>query len=237
MMQPDELFLLDAAVRIGTALLLGLLIGLERQRRQRMAGMRTNALVALGAALFVIVSVLTDGDASPTRIAAQVVSGIGFLGAGVIVRDGVNVRGLNTAATLWCSAAVGVLCGAGHPVLAGAGALAVLGVNTLVRLLAHRLGGPLPDAPPEGPVPYVVRAVCRVEAENRLRASLMHEASRQALRLRSLESADEPGQPSVAIVAEIEGERRGDDRAVEHLASRLSLDDAVLSVRWEAIDA
>jgi len=81
------------------AMLLGALIGAERQWRQRMAGLRTNALVATGAAVFILSSISTSPD-SPGRIAAQVVSGIGFLGAGVIMREGMNVRGLNTAATL-----------------------------------------------------------------------------------------------------------------------------------------
>src|SRR5260370_10960883 len=109
------------AGRAAVALLLGAVVGLERQWRQRTAGLRTNALVALGAALFELFAVLLAGQhgVDPTRIAAYVVSGIGFLGAGVILRDGVTVRGINTAATIWCSAAVGVLAGAGYLAAAG----------------------------------------------------------------------------------------------------------------------
>ena len=99
------------AVNLAAAFALGSLIGAERQWRQRMAGLRTNALVATGAALFVILGMPTPDNAM--RVAAQVVSGIGFLGAGVIMREGLTVRGLNTAATLWCSAAVGTLSGSG----------------------------------------------------------------------------------------------------------------------------
>jgi len=98
-------------VNLATAVALGGVIGFERQWRQRLAGLRTNTLVALGAASFVIYDNLFSPDAAATRVAAQVVSGIGFLGAGIIFREGLNVRGLNTAATLWCSAAVGVLSG------------------------------------------------------------------------------------------------------------------------------
>jgi putative Mg2+ transporter-C (MgtC) family protein len=84
------------------------LIGAERQWRQRMAGLRTNALVAAGAAMFVMLTALTARAADDSfRIAGQVVSGIGFLGAGVILRNGLSITGLNTAATLWCSAAMG----------------------------------------------------------------------------------------------------------------------------------
>ena len=90
----------EIAARLGSALLLGGLIGFERQWRQRMAGLRTNALVAIGAGGFVIFSASVAQDTSPTRMAAQIVSCIGFLGAGVILREGFNVRGLNTAATL-----------------------------------------------------------------------------------------------------------------------------------------
>src|ERR1700758_885423 len=99
-------------VRLLVALALGVVIGAERQVRQRLAGLRTNALVAAGSALFVLVAAFSHDAEASARIAAQVVSGIGFLGAGVIMREGLNVRGLNTAATLWCSAAVGVLSGA-----------------------------------------------------------------------------------------------------------------------------
>src|ERR1700722_15434038 len=92
------------ALRIGFALLLGALIGLERQWRQHTAGLRTNTLVCLGAALFVSLAPLIGQPSESTRDAAQVVSGIGFLGGGVILREGFTVRGMNTAATLWCSA-------------------------------------------------------------------------------------------------------------------------------------
>lgn len=99
----------QAAVNLSVAFALGALIGFERQWRQRLAGLRTNTLVALGAAIFMVFSALFPGGQAPTRVAAQVISGIGFLGAGVIFKEGLNVRGLNTAATLWCSAAVGLV--------------------------------------------------------------------------------------------------------------------------------
>ena len=125
--------LLEIAARLGSALLLGGVIGFERQWRQRMAGLRTNALVAIGAAGFVVFSMMVSGNDSPTRVAAQIVSGIGFLGAGVILREGINITGLNTAATLWCSAMVGTFAGAGQllaSVLAGA---FVVSTNLLLR--------------------------------------------------------------------------------------------------------
>jgi putative Mg2+ transporter-C (MgtC) family protein len=127
-------------LRILTGVGLGALIGFERQCRARMAGMRTNALVSVGATLFVLLSAHGFGgmaDADPTRVAAQIVSGIGFLGAGVIIRDGGSVRGLNTAATLWCSAAVGALAGAGLFLVAAVGAVTILATNTGLRWAAR----------------------------------------------------------------------------------------------------
>jgi putative Mg2+ transporter-C (MgtC) family protein len=129
---------LPIMVNLLTALGLGVLIGIERQWRQRAAGLRTNALVAVGSAAFVALATVVEGENSPTRIAAQVASGIGFLGAGVILREGAGVRGLNTAATLWGAASVGVLAGSGYPLLATTAALLVILSNVLLRPLARR---------------------------------------------------------------------------------------------------
>src|SRR5699024_7419681 len=100
-------------LRLGAAFLLGCIIGFERQLQQKSAGLRTNTLVAIGAASYVLLSIdlhsLSGGD--PGRITAQIVTGIGFIGAGVIMKEGFDVRGLNTAATIWCSASVGTYAG------------------------------------------------------------------------------------------------------------------------------
>src|SRR6516225_2211918 len=123
----------QAALNLAAALALSAVIGFERQWRNRLAGLRTNTLVALGAASFVIFEQLIPDESSPTRVAAQVVSGIGFLGAGLIFREGLSVRGLNTAATLWCSAAIGVLAGAGYLLYATVATGFVVFVNLLLR--------------------------------------------------------------------------------------------------------
>ena len=104
--------LLSTLVSLSTAFVLGGLIGLERQYRQRTAGLRTNVLVAVGATIFVDRASPLFGAEGAVRVVAYVVSGIGFLGAGVIMREEGNVRGLNTAATLWGSAAIGACAGA-----------------------------------------------------------------------------------------------------------------------------
>ncbi|MEJ2379453.1 MAG: MgtC/SapB family protein, partial [Pseudolabrys sp.] len=123
---------------LALALLLGSLIGFERQWHQKMAGLRTNALVALGACGFVVFSGLV-GQGDPTRVAGQVVTGIGFLGAGVILREGVNVHGLNTAATLWCSAMVGTLIGGNHWPEGFVAATFVIVTNLFLRPLVRQL--------------------------------------------------------------------------------------------------
>jgi putative Mg2+ transporter-C (MgtC) family protein len=135
------------AIRLGVALILGSFIGAERQWRQRTAGLRTHALVAAGAAMFVMLTALTSRPADDSfRIAGQVVSGIGFLGAGVILRHGVSVKGLNTAATLWCSAAIGTLAGYGMCDSAVTGTIGVIaahvGLRPIGRALKRRGGTP-----------------------------------------------------------------------------------------------
>src|SRR5690554_3843304 len=159
---------------VAAAMLLGAVVGAERQLRQRMAGLRTNALVASGASLFVLVASFTGDDLSSAgRISGQVVSGIGFLGAGVIMREGMNVRGLNTAATLWCSAAIGVLCGLGLLAEALVGTLVVLCANVLLREAAQRMNRLNFDT---GEIlqEYTIAIVCEGTDEVHVRTLLLH---------------------------------------------------------------
>lgn len=128
---------LDTVVSLTAAFIFGTLIGAERQYRQRTARLRTNALVALGAAAFVDLAVRIAGAPESTRVIAYVISGIGFLGAGVIMKEGMNVRGLNTAATLWCSAAVGAFAGTDMVVEAALLTVFILFGNTLLRHLVN----------------------------------------------------------------------------------------------------
>ncbi|MBO4282388.1 MAG: MgtC/SapB family protein [Bacteroidales bacterium] len=135
-------------LRIATALFFGFLIGLERQIRKRNAGLVTNTLVAVGACTFILISeslittaMLQGGPVNNDnlRVLSQVVTGIGFLGAGVILKDGVSIHGLNSAATLWCSAAVGCLCGYGLWREAMVSSAAILITNWLLKWIEHRL--------------------------------------------------------------------------------------------------
>jgi putative Mg2+ transporter-C (MgtC) family protein len=130
---------LDTLVSLLTAFVFGTMIGAERQYRQRSAGLRTNVLVAVGASAFVDLANHLAGSDGSVRVIAYVVSGIGFLGAGVIMKEGTNVRGLNTAATLWASAAVGCCAGADMVAQAALLTIFVLGGNTLLRPLVNAI--------------------------------------------------------------------------------------------------
>lgn len=151
--------LLDTLISLSTAFVLGGLIGLERQYRQRTAGLRTNVLVAVGAAVFVDMANRLDGHAGAVHVAAYVVSGIGFLGAGVIMKSDGNIRGLNTAATLWGAAAVGACAGADLILEATLAAGFVLAGNTLLRPLVNIINRqPIDDTASE--VTYCVCVIC-----------------------------------------------------------------------------
>jgi putative Mg2+ transporter-C (MgtC) family protein len=133
----------EVLLRLFVAAALGGAIGVERELRERQAGLRTHLVVSVGAALFTLVSAYGfssfDGKVDPTRIAAQIVSGIGFLGAGAIIRQGLSVRGLTTAASLWLVAAIGMAAGAGYwdgALIATLGALLTLGP---LRVVAFRI--------------------------------------------------------------------------------------------------
>ncbi|HTD90080.1 MAG TPA: MgtC/SapB family protein [Burkholderiales bacterium] len=126
------------------ALLLGAAIGLERQIRKHPAGLHTNALVCMGSAAYVLVALLVTQDSSPTRIAAQVVSGVGFICAGVIWHEGATVRGLNTAATIWCTAAIGILAGLNFFLMAIFATVILLVANIALHWVEHRYFNVLP---------------------------------------------------------------------------------------------
>jgi putative Mg2+ transporter-C (MgtC) family protein len=129
----------DTLVSLFVAFVFGTLIGAERQYRQRSAGLRTSVLVAIGAAAFVDLAERLTGADGAVRVISYVVSGIGFLGAGAIMKEGMNVRGLNTAATLWACAAVGACAGADMAAQSAALTVFVLAGNTLLRPLVNAI--------------------------------------------------------------------------------------------------
>ena len=220
-----EIDTLDLIGRVATALVVGAAIGLEREIRDHNAGLRTHALVAIGAALFTLAGAygFTDiphgPNVDPARVAAQVAAGIGFIGAGAILKIGLNVRGLTTAATLWMAAALGVAAGAGAYLLAAVGAAAVLIVVVGLDLVK---------------IPLLNGAVITVEYQpghgtlGRIMAELENAGA-------------DPGRLSLADDASVPGGRRTvgirvrlqDEHQFDRIAEPLRELPEVFVVRWE----
>jgi putative Mg2+ transporter-C (MgtC) family protein len=226
---------LEVMFRLGIALLFGAAIGFERQWHQRMAGLRTNALVSLGAAGFVVFGLIAAGDESPTRVAAQVVTGIGFLGAGVILREGVNIRGLNTAATLWCAAMVGTFAGAGQLIASLIAAAFVLLTNLFLRPLV-RLINRQPFGAAEIETHYSVELRCQGQQEAHMRALLLQAAASAGLGLRRLTSENLEDSPQVTVSAVLVSASRNDS-ALEQIIGRMSLEPFVTAAHWNVEQA
>ncbi len=212
-------------IRLLLALILGAMVGAERQWRQRAAGLRTNTLVCLGAAAFVdLGSTLAPNT---TGVIAYVVSGVGFLGAGAIIKDGASIRGLNTAATLWCSAAVGACAGAGELLDAVFVTVLLVGINLVLRPLSRFIDRR--SAIHDINVVYTLRVVCPAEREVQVRALLLRAIAERRLILRQLRTADIGEGEEVSISAEVEAERR-DDALIDGVADTLRGDDTVRAV-------
>ncbi|MDY5969899.1 MAG: MgtC/SapB family protein [Bacteroidales bacterium] len=129
-------------LRLASALAAGIIIGIERQMRQRSAGLATNSLVSVGACIFILISETVIGNAVASgssvnndnlRVLSQVVAGVGFLGAGAIIKEGFNIHGLNSAATIWCAAAVGCLCGFGYWKMALVATSVIIFINWVLK--------------------------------------------------------------------------------------------------------
>lgn len=218
---------LDTVVSYFTAFVLGTAIGAERQYRQRTAGLRTNALVAIGAAAFVDLGQRLGGDVESIRVIAYVVSGIGFLGAGVIMKEGMNVRGLNTAATLWCSAAVGSI--AGSDMIAEATLLTgvVLFANTALRPLVDAINR-IPIAGGTVEATYSVTITVPVAAAGPMGDVLVGHLEEAGLPVADLDTQVRDDE-HVALVATLVGSGVVDaelDALVEHLSRVHGIDHA-----------
>lgn len=225
----------DMFVRVGLATLLGVAIGVERQWRARMAGLQTMALVSMGAALFLILGAYSfHGDGDPTRVAAQIVSGIGFLGAGVIMKQGSSVTGLNTAATLWAAAAVGALAGAWMWREAITGAVIIIATNGFLFPLASKMDTARLWGGRENPAAdYLVEVVCGADAEVEVRAVVVSAASRPGFQLNSLRSSATSSAGEIEVRAELSTTTR-DDAEIEMALGALNVDARVTSFRWSA---
>jgi len=214
-------------LRLSLAAALGGAIGMERELRERQAGLRTHLVVCLGSALFTLVSAygfrefLVSGGSlvrtDPTRIAAQIVSGIGFLGAGAIIRQGLSVRGLTTAATLWLVAAIGMATGAGYysaALFTTVGALLTLGpLRIAAYKIVHRYR------------PDVDRLLVEIPAGGSP-GPVIEAIERSGGHVRSLEIAQEGDRRSIAVDVELAG------LEAPAVVAAVGEIDGVLEVRW-----
>ena len=202
----------DTVMSLGAAFVFGTLIGAERQYRQRTAGLRTNVLVAVGAAAFTDLAARVGTNTDVLRVVANVVTGVGFLGAGVIMKEGLNIRGLNTAATLWCSAAVGACTGADMLAEAALITFIIIAGNTVLRPLAGAIDR-IPLNTRASEVSYEVRVTTDAHDVAEVREALIE----------ALEQANYP-------VSDVTSAAQGD--AVELVATLVST-----SVKSDELDA
>jgi putative Mg2+ transporter-C (MgtC) family protein len=222
---------IDSLISLFGAFILGTIIGAERQYRQRSGGLRTNVLVAVGSAAFVDIGMHLNGNTGATQIIAYVVSGVGFLGAGVIMKEGKNVWGLNTAATLWCSAAVGACAGADLAVEAIALTAFVLAGNTLLRPLVHAINR-APISAETTEAQYEVRVTTDGDHLENTRGVLETELKAANYPIREVEVEDrEAGTMElVATLASTDAE----PAELDTIVSRLKDTDGVQHVSWTA---
>jgi len=214
--------------RLLLALLLGACIGVERQWRQRAAGLRTNTLVCFGAAAFVdLGSTVAPGS---TQVIAYVVSGVGFLGAGAIMKDGGNIRGLNTAATLWCSAAVGACAGAGELLDAVFVTVLLIGINIVLRPLSRFIDRRSLSAL-DTHILYRLRLVCPVEHQTEAEHQLTHAIASRSLVLRELRAEPVDDTENSIVQALLESSTR-DATILDQLTAELRALPWTNSVDW-----
>jgi putative Mg2+ transporter-C (MgtC) family protein len=218
-----------SVIGYATSFVLGTLIGLERQFRQRSAGLRTNVLVAVGASAFADLGMRLLGVEGATRIISYIVSGIGFLGAGVILKDGTQVRGLNTAATLWCSAAVGTLSGSFMPAEAATLAVFVLAGNTLLRPLVNWVNRRPIDAGGTEAT-YSVHVVCHPRDVSDVRDLLDAELDRASYPIQEFETLrDSDDQVELAAILV---PTAAEDAELDGVVAALERSPLVVSATW-----
>ena len=226
---------LEFTLRLILALALGCAIGFEREWRQKSAGLRTNTLVCMGSCAFVLLSFHIGGDATG-RLASYVISGIGFLGAGVIMKDGLSVRGLNTAATIWCSAAVGCIAALGLFAEATILAAAIMLTHKLLRPVGNRISQHNFKKDLDTETDYLIKIKCKDEVENRIRILLMQFIeNHKNVMLKSLSSDDDKDQPNLVYISAEIICRTNQQELVEQIAGRLTIEEKVQKVSWEIL--
>lgn len=221
---------LEFITRLLTGAALGIIIGFERQWRQRLVGLHTSSLVATGATLFALISPFL-GEGPYDRTVANIVTGVGFLAGGVIIRDGMTVRGLNTAATMWATAAVGALAGIGAELYAALGAGVILLLNMFLWPVTSLIEG---RTKANEPTNYNVTVTCDASGDRAVRSTLVDMVSASpTLALRSVKLRADPGGRS--LFAELSDSRRDDD-VLTAIVDKLSTLPGVTSAVWRTSD-
>lgn len=229
----NPLLLSEFFLRILSGFVLGAFIGLERQWRERTSGLRTHALVSCGSSAFAILSVVLSEKGVAHVIIAQIVSGIGFLGAGVIFREGFNLRGINTAATLWCSAGIGALCGVGLILEGFVMVGVVLAINVVLRPVARYFHKkPLTNHEIESTLRFKI--VVKENAEDAIRKLLLKSIKHSELRLQKISSKKRKKDQRIDILADI-AILNVDSDILESIVSKISMEESVEEIGWELI--
>lgn len=223
--------LLDFASRIVIALLLGMFIGFERQLTGHPAGIRTNMLICLGACMFIQFPMIMGSD-DIQRVASYIVSGVGFLCSGVIFKENGTVKGLNTAATLWCSAAIGMLASSGMFGYAFVATFVLITANICFRPLSQKIN-PLDNFNEEESF-YKISIVCTESKELEIRSAILKDTKDTKLTLTELDTND-LGNKKVQIEATYRFYGKRIDDTIEGLVAALSIKDGIKKVGWEFI--
>lgn len=209
------------------SIIAGVIVGLERQWQYKLAGIRTTALVSLGSCMFVTLSTLMSvNDSSPSRVVAQVVSGIGFLAGGVIIRDGFSVSGINTAATLWCSAAIGSIVGAGYPLEGIAAAFMLMLVNIMLRGLGNKV-----DDFRSEKTHYYVSVLCLSADEMKVRTKILNTLNQLNLDFNQITCGKEnEGRVAILIDLEMNANESTTQLRIKRLIEKLLIERKILQV-------
>ncbi|MEO6835945.1 MAG: MgtC/SapB family protein [Candidatus Tumulicola sp.] len=228
-----ELTALDFVIRLGVGAGLGVAIGFERQWRHRAAGLHTSGLVAIGATLFALLDAAISAS-DTTRVLAGIVSGVGFIAAGVILRDGTNVSGLNTAATIWATAAVGALAGLGFFEEAAIAAAVIIVLNVLMQPIAERIDYRSKHRKNRETI-YKLSVVCDAKQQSPVRGTIVAAVTDSPLSLQALTRRNADG-GNVEIDADLFS-KKPDESTIERLVTNLASLPGVVTSDWRSVDA
>lgn len=221
----------DFTIRILMAMVFGLVIGLERQLTGHPAGIRTNILVAMGACMFTLFSFLVN-NVDMTRIAAQVVTGVGFICTGIIFKVGFNIKGLDTAATIWCTAAIGVLTSSGYIAFAAIATAMLVVVNLILRPLINRTDKLVQLN--EAVDSYRISVICHSTQAVAVRALIQDTIGHTRLHWKKFETKEQSNGTTIVELTLLSIDRRYDD-VIEDIVGSLGAADGVLAATWEYI--